>query len=87
LPHLTAESLRCPPKADVLLAQPKISDLDVPVLIKQQVLQFQVAVDDVVRVQIAAKTCESSDGDLFDISVVVAEENLLKERRETTRRK
>ena len=83
----TAEGFCRSSKADIFFAKAKVGDFNMSVLIKQQVFQLQIPIDDVVRVQISEKTCDSSDVDLCDISVVVAEKNLLKARRETTRRK
>ena len=34
------------PECNLLLAQPKVSDLDVALLVQQQVLELQVTVDD-----------------------------------------
>jgi hypothetical protein len=53
---LTTKRVRCSVEADVLLAQPKVGDLHVTVLVQQQILQLDVTVDDVLRVQIPSQT-------------------------------
>ena len=49
--HCTAESAGAVVRAHVLLAEPEISQHDVPLVIDQDVLGLEVAVDDVVPVQ------------------------------------
>lgn len=48
-----AEGLRGATVRDLFLAQAKVGDLDVAVLVQQQVLQLQIPVHDLVRVQIS----------------------------------
>jgi len=48
----SAESVGCSVVGDVLLAQPEISNLNVPVLVQKQVLQLQVSVNYIVEMQI-----------------------------------
>lgn len=52
---LTAKCFCRSAVSDVLLAQSKVGNLDVSVLVQQQVLKLQVAVNDVVRMQISVR--------------------------------
>lgn len=53
-----AKSFGGPIAGNALLAHTKIGDLDVTILIQQNVVQFQVAIDDAARVKVEQSDCD-----------------------------